>query len=138
MQHQAGFDESAMDPYSCFSRLSVTWAGKPRRLAMQCLDTVISVTSGSRLDEPLLPLFDIPEDGAPGFRRIFQFYGQWQTAALRLMENSFDNAHFSFVHRGTFGDNAQLSPVSTRSRIPITASWRRRWSTSSIPRPRPE
>ena len=62
------------------------------------------------LEEPLLPLFDIPEDGAPGFRRIFQFYDQWQTAPLRLMENSFDNAHFSFVHRGTFGDNAQPKP----------------------------
>ncbi len=62
------------------------------------------------LDEPLLPIFDIPEDGAPGFRRIFQFYDQWQTAPLRLMENSFDNAHFSFVHKGTFGDNAQPLP----------------------------
>jgi len=62
------------------------------------------------LEEPLSPLFDIPEDGAPGFRRIFQFYDQWQTAPLRLMENSFDNAHFAFVHRGTFGDNAQPKP----------------------------
>jgi phenylpropionate dioxygenase-like ring-hydroxylating dioxygenase large terminal subunit len=62
------------------------------------------------LDEPLIDLFDIPEDGAPGFRRIFQFYDQWQTAPLRLMENSFDNAHFSFVHRGTFGDTAQPKP----------------------------
>ncbi len=62
------------------------------------------------LEEPLQPLFDIPEDGAPGFRRIFQFYDQWQTAPLRLMENSFANAHFAFVHRGTFGDNAQPKP----------------------------
>jgi phenylpropionate dioxygenase-like ring-hydroxylating dioxygenase large terminal subunit len=62
------------------------------------------------LEEPLLPLFDIPEDGADGFRRIFQFYDQWQTAPLRLMENSFDNAHFSFVHKGTFGDIAQPKP----------------------------
>jgi hypothetical protein len=28
------------------------------------------------LEEPLLPLFDIPEAGGPGFRRIFQFYDQ--------------------------------------------------------------
>ena len=62
------------------------------------------------LEEPLAPIFDIPEDGAPGYRRIFQFYDQWQTAPLRLMENSFDNAHFAFVHRGTFGDNAQPKP----------------------------
>ena len=65
---------------------------------------------GWRWSDPLLPLFDIPEDGAPGFRRIFQFYDQWHTAPLRLMENSFDNAHFAFVHRGTFGDNAQPKP----------------------------
>jgi hypothetical protein len=49
-------------------------------------------------------------DGAPGFRRIFQFYDQWHTAPLRLMENSFDNAHFAFVYRGTFGDNSQPLP----------------------------
>ena len=51
-----------------------------------------------------------PRGRRPGFRRIFQFYDQWQTAPLRLMENSFDNAHFAFVHRGTFGDNAQPKP----------------------------
>jgi len=62
------------------------------------------------LEEPLIDLFDIPEDGAPGYRRIFQFYDQWQTAPLRLMENSFDNAHFSFVHRATFGNTAQPRP----------------------------
>jgi phenylpropionate dioxygenase-like ring-hydroxylating dioxygenase large terminal subunit len=55
------------------------------------------------LDEPLLPILDIPEDAAPGFRRIHQFDESWNTAPLRLMENSFDNAHFTFVHRGTFG-----------------------------------
>jgi phenylpropionate dioxygenase-like ring-hydroxylating dioxygenase large terminal subunit len=64
------------------------------------------------LDDPLMPLFDIPEDGAPGYRRILQFYDRWNTAPLRLMENSFDNAHFSFVHKSTFGDNAQPKPSS--------------------------
>ncbi len=62
------------------------------------------------LDEPLVPLFEIPEDGAAGWRRIHQFYDRWHTAPLRLMENSFDNAHFAFVHRGTFGDMAQPKP----------------------------
>ena len=62
------------------------------------------------LDEPLVPLFDIPEDGTPGWRRIMQFYEPWDTAPLRLMENSFDNAHFAFVHRATFGDMAQPKP----------------------------
>ena len=55
------------------------------------------------LDEPLQPIPDVPEDSDPAYRRIFQFYDQWQTAPLRLMENSFDNAHFSFVHKATFG-----------------------------------
>ncbi|MDR3437297.1 aromatic ring-hydroxylating dioxygenase subunit alpha [Telmatospirillum sp.] len=55
------------------------------------------------LDEPIVDLFDIPEDRDPGYRRIFQFYEEWKTAPLRMMENSFDNAHFSFVHRSTFG-----------------------------------
>jgi phenylpropionate dioxygenase-like ring-hydroxylating dioxygenase large terminal subunit len=62
------------------------------------------------LDEPLAPIFDIPEDNDPGFRRIFQFYDSWRTAPLRLMENSFDNAHFSYVHRATFGDITQPKP----------------------------
>jgi phenylpropionate dioxygenase-like ring-hydroxylating dioxygenase large terminal subunit len=62
------------------------------------------------LDDPVEPLFDIPEDADPAFRRIPQFYEMWRTSPLRLMENSFDNAHFSFVHRGTFGNLHQPKP----------------------------
>jgi phenylpropionate dioxygenase-like ring-hydroxylating dioxygenase large terminal subunit len=62
------------------------------------------------LDEPLRDIPDIPEEGQPGYRRIHQFYDKWNTAALRLMENSFDNAHFAFVHKGTFGDINQPKP----------------------------
>jgi phenylpropionate dioxygenase-like ring-hydroxylating dioxygenase large terminal subunit len=62
------------------------------------------------LDEPLAPIPDVPEEFDPGFRRIHQFYTRWETSALRLMENSFDNAHFSFVHKGTFGDISQPAP----------------------------
>jgi phenylpropionate dioxygenase-like ring-hydroxylating dioxygenase large terminal subunit len=62
------------------------------------------------LDEPLRDIPDIPEDGQEGYRRIFQFYDTWNTSALRLMENSFDNAHFSFVHKGTFGDISAPKP----------------------------
>ena len=57
------------------------------------------------LDEQ--PLFGIPqieEWDDPRYRRIQQFYELWRCAGLRLMENSFDNAHVNFVHRGTFGD----------------------------------
>lgn len=62
------------------------------------------------LDEPISDIPDIPEDRDPSYRRIFQFYDKWNTAALRLMENSFDNAHFAFVHKGTFGDISQPRP----------------------------
>ncbi len=62
------------------------------------------------LDEPLAPIPEIPEDTNPGYRRIFQFYEKWNCGALRLMENSFDNAHFSFVHKGTFGITDQPKP----------------------------
>lgn len=57
------------------------------------------------LDEaPLTGIPDIAEVGQPGFRKIDQFYEVWNCAGLRLMENSFDNAHINFVHQGTFGD----------------------------------
>ena len=44
------------------------------------------------------------------FRRIRQFDELWRCSALRMMENSFDNAHFAFVHKGTFGDIDQPKP----------------------------
>jgi phenylpropionate dioxygenase-like ring-hydroxylating dioxygenase large terminal subunit len=53
---------------------------------------------------PLLEIPEIPEWNDPAFRRIPEFYEVWRCAGLRLMENSFDNAHVNFVHRGTFGD----------------------------------
>ena len=62
------------------------------------------------LGEPLadIPVLDYESD--PKFRRIHQFYDRWETLSLRLMENSFDNAHFAFVHKGTFGDINQPKP----------------------------
>jgi phenylpropionate dioxygenase-like ring-hydroxylating dioxygenase large terminal subunit len=62
------------------------------------------------LDDPLKPIPELPEERDPGYRRIHQFDDRWNTAALRMMENSFDNAHFSFVHRGTFGQADQPKP----------------------------
>ena len=56
------------------------------------------------LGEPLEPIPDWPEEDDPHYRRIDQFYEPWRCAGLRLMENSFDNAHIHFVHRKTFGD----------------------------------
>jgi phenylpropionate dioxygenase-like ring-hydroxylating dioxygenase large terminal subunit len=55
------------------------------------------------LDEPLQPIPDFPEEGDPAYRRIHQFYQKWNTSAFRMMENSFDNSHFSYVHKANFG-----------------------------------
>jgi phenylpropionate dioxygenase-like ring-hydroxylating dioxygenase large terminal subunit len=63
------------------------------------------------LDDPLKPIPHFPEDGAPGYRRIFQFYQEWKTSPVRMMENSFDNSHFSFVHKANFGIANQPKPA---------------------------
>jgi phenylpropionate dioxygenase-like ring-hydroxylating dioxygenase large terminal subunit len=62
------------------------------------------------LDAPLAGIPEFPEDGQPGYRRIFQFYEEWKTSPLRFMENSFDNSHFSYVHKGNFGILEQPVP----------------------------
>lgn len=86
------------------------------------------------LAEPLAALPEFEEAGAHGFRRIDQFYEVWQCAGLRVMENSFDNAHFSFVHRKTFGD--QGHPVPAKLEIENTADGF--LMTSSVPVRNPE
>jgi phenylpropionate dioxygenase-like ring-hydroxylating dioxygenase large terminal subunit len=65
------------------------------------------------LDEPLFDIPEFEEHDAPGFRTIHQFYEPWAAAGLRVMENSFDWAHFSFVHRATFGDQEQPDPAKS-------------------------
>ncbi len=62
------------------------------------------------LADPLKPIFEIPEDGDQCYRRVQQFDTPWRAGALRLMENSFDAAHFAFVHRGTFGQFGSKKP----------------------------
>ena len=62
------------------------------------------------LEEPIADIPDVPEFGAPGWRTIFQFHERWATSPMRALENSFDNSHFSFVHRATFGVAAQPKP----------------------------
>jgi phenylpropionate dioxygenase-like ring-hydroxylating dioxygenase large terminal subunit len=61
------------------------------------------------LEDPLMPLLDTEEETL-GHRRIHQFDEAWTTGALRMMENSFDTAHFAFVHKGTFGQGDQPKP----------------------------
>ena len=56
------------------------------------------------LDEPLTGIPELPEASMPGFRQVDEFYEPWNIGALRLMENSFDLAHVSFVHRASFGN----------------------------------
>ena len=62
------------------------------------------------LDEPIADIPSMPEFDAPGWRTIFQFYETWSTSPMRALENSFDNSHFSFVHRATFGVAASPKP----------------------------
>lgn len=62
------------------------------------------------LEDPLSALPEFEEE-ALGFRRIDEFYEPWACAGLRIMENSFDNAHFSFVHRASFGDQGHPEPA---------------------------
>ena len=62
------------------------------------------------LEEPLADIPDIPEFSDPAYRNIFRFYERWQTSPMRALENSFDNSHFSFVHRATFGVAASPKP----------------------------
>lgn len=62
------------------------------------------------LDEPLTDIPDVPEASDPQFRQIPEFYELWHCAGLRLMENSFDNAHPHFVHAKTFGVEQEPIP----------------------------
>ncbi|MFP3648420.1 Rieske (2Fe-2S) protein, partial [Paraburkholderia sp. SIMBA_054] len=73
-------------------------------------------------------------------------YEQWNTSPLRMMENSFDNSHFSFVHKSNFGlfDNPKPSKYEFRpnewgfeaeTRVPIRnpqASFRITGTTDDI------
>jgi len=63
------------------------------------------------LEEPLYAIPEFEEPGETGFRQIDEFYEVWDCAGLRVMENSFDNAHFSFVHRRSFGDQGHPVPA---------------------------
>lgn len=66
------------------------------------------------LDDPVLPVPDVPGQSEPGFRTVRQFDEVWACAATRLIDNSFDPAHIAYVHRGTFG-----APTNARIDTPI-------------------
>ena len=56
------------------------------------------------LEEPLQPIPHVPEAFEPGWRYIEQMHESWQASPLRMLENTFDTAHFTYVHKATFGD----------------------------------
>lgn len=60
--------------------------------------------------DPLADVPDIEEADNPDYRLIHQFYEVWNCAGLRLMENSFDNAHVAFTHRDSFGMQEEPDP----------------------------
>ncbi|MEP4378447.1 MAG: aromatic ring-hydroxylating dioxygenase subunit alpha [Alphaproteobacteria bacterium] len=60
--------------------------------------------------EPLAEVPEIDEAEDPAYRLIPQFYEVWNCAGLRLMENSFDNAHVAFTHRKSFGMQNEPDP----------------------------
>lgn len=64
------------------------------------------------LDQPLTEIPEIPEVGDRQFRLLHEFYEPWKCSGLRVMENAFDNAHFSFVHTNTFGNQQQPAPAA--------------------------
>lgn len=66
------------------------------------------------LDEPLCDIPELPETADPSFRQIHEFHEVWNTAALRIIENAFDNAHFSYVHAASFGDEERPEPAALK------------------------
>lgn len=60
------------------------------------------------LEEPIRPIPELPMLEDPATRSIRQFDEVWKASAPRLMDNSFDPAHTTFVHRNTFGATADV------------------------------
>jgi phenylpropionate dioxygenase-like ring-hydroxylating dioxygenase large terminal subunit len=56
------------------------------------------------LDEPVAPIPDVADWGAPGQRVIHEPDSLWSCSAAHLVDNNLDPAHVAFVHRGSFGN----------------------------------
>src|SRR5450830_750107 len=69
------------------------------------------------LEKPLRDIPFFPEETTPGYRRIFQFYERWERSALRVMENSFDNSHFSSLHLPSVRSSQPRAPLHQRTRL---------------------
>jgi phenylpropionate dioxygenase-like ring-hydroxylating dioxygenase large terminal subunit len=57
--------------------------------------------------KPKEPLFAIPQEEDPSFRRINTEVQRWEVAATRMVDNFLDITHFPYVHTGTFGSVQQ-------------------------------
>lgn len=54
-------------------------------------------------DDPLLPIPEIPEYGADGWRVISEPESDWDCTAVHLIDNNIDPGHIAYVHRESFG-----------------------------------
>ncbi len=66
------------------------------------------------LEDPLWSIPELPQYGDSLFRLVPEFFEVWNAPGIRIMENSFDNAHFSFVHKSSFGLNDDPAPADIR------------------------
>jgi phenylpropionate dioxygenase-like ring-hydroxylating dioxygenase large terminal subunit len=62
------------------------------------------------LDEPVLPLPEVPEFDDPTWRVIHDPESEWACSALHLLDNNLDPAHVAFVHAATFGAGSPKKP----------------------------
>ena len=65
------------------------------------------------IETPVQDIPAIPEFDRPGYRQVIEFRETWAANPLRIIENSFDAAHISFVHKESFGDpDPRISPFT--------------------------
>jgi phenylpropionate dioxygenase-like ring-hydroxylating dioxygenase large terminal subunit len=57
-------------------------------------------------EDPLLPIPDIPEYDADGWRVVSEPESDWQCTATHLIDNNIDPGHIAYVHRESFGTPA--------------------------------
>jgi phenylpropionate dioxygenase-like ring-hydroxylating dioxygenase large terminal subunit len=69
------------------------------------------------LDEPHLPIPDIPEIDEQGWRVVYEPESDWDCTAVHLIDNNIDPAHIAWVHKNSFGTPARPEiPVPTVER----------------------
>jgi phenylpropionate dioxygenase-like ring-hydroxylating dioxygenase large terminal subunit len=75
--------------------------------------------------EPIAPIPEIVEYGAPGWRVVPEPESEWDCAAPLLLENNLDPGHIAFVHRSSFGSpEVPLVPIADVEHT-VTGLWTR-------------